>query len=421
MIIRLAHSSSYRSERFIQKYYPVICNKELGNIRITNNNIEINNDIVLRNKMEKCIKRYIVKKRELKSKYTSKIDLTEFNSIYNFNNNEFKSNNDLNNKVRETIIKKILNNEIPEEYYMLSYRWTRMRNNINDYINKLLEKDTERSRYYFTIKTISCELKAGRTYNYDYKINIKYYLNKDSETEINKDFKIEFKFGASCVNECPQFASPMKPSQYFKNNINYEEWHYDNVLPLIVEKANTIMPEIIKPEKQTYLKTIHSNKVECMQDFKKLYDKNTDFNKSVKKIDKEKIKEFLESQDLTENMDIEKLTKYLLKSQESKYYMCYHNNTFYIDKVSDDNFKITKVYNIIAPNIICMTESGYSLEVKLRWKNGNSIQFPAFQIKRKIPLKSSLVEICETNDIKRSSSMNKPEILRLLDSKKIIY
>ena len=68
MIIRLAHSSSYRSERFIQKYYPVICNKELGNIRITNNNIEINNDIVLRNKMEKCIKRYIVKKRELKSK-----------------------------------------------------------------------------------------------------------------------------------------------------------------------------------------------------------------------------------------------------------------------------------------------------------------------------------------------------------------
>ena len=68
-----------------------------------------------------------------------------------------------------------------------------------------------------------------------------------------------------------------------------------------------------------------------------------------------------------------------------------------------------------------MTESVYSLEVKLRWKNGNSIQFPAFQIKRKIPLKSSLVEICETNCIKRSSSMNKPEILRLLDSKKIIY
>lgn len=354
-------------------------------------------------------------RRKLKEKFIIK-DETEYNSIYNFNNNKGKANNDLNNKNRETIIKKILENKIPDEYYLLSYRWKKMREEITVYIDTLLEDNTGINKNDFTINSVKCELKAGRNNNYDFNIIIRYKINGENEEEVKKLFKVEFKFGATCVNECPQFVSPTKPSQYFKNEISFEEDFYDNTLPLIAKEGNLNMPE-----KEEYLKKIHNHSVDCVKEYKKKYDNDKSFNKFAKKVSKESIDKYLESSTL----DTEKLTHNLLKNQKDKYYMCYKNNRFYLDKMSSDNFKITHVIEINAPNIICMTESGHKLEIKLRWKNGNGIQFPAFQIKRKEPsqkklLRKELVQICKKNNIEINKSAKKAEIEKLLHSKNLI-
>lgn len=367
-------------------------------------------------KINKCITSYIMNRRKLKEKFIIK-DETEYNSIYNFNNNKGKANNDLNNKNRETIIKKILENKIPDEYYLLSYRWKKMREEITVYRDTLLEDNTRINRNDFTAKSVKCELKAGRYHNYDFNVIIRYNINGENEVEVKtKDLKVELKSGATCVNECPQFVSPTKPSQYLKNKISFEEYFYDNTLPLIAKEGNLDMPE-----KEEYLKKIHNNSVDCMKEYKKIYDNDKSFNKFAKKVSKESINKYLKLNPL----DTEKLTQYLLGKQKDKYYMCYKNNRFYLDKMSSDNFKITHVIEINGPNIICMTESGHKLEIKLRWKNGNGIQFPAFQIKRKEPsqkklLKKELIHICETNNIEINKSAKKAEIETLLRSKNLI-
>ena len=307
-------------------------------------------------KIKKCITSYIINRRKLKENFIIK-DETKYNSIYNFNNNKGKANNDLHNKNRETIIKEIIENNIPEEYYLFSYRWKKMREDVNVYLETLLKHKTSINKNNFTINSRKCELKAGRNNNYDFNVIIRYKINGENEEE-EELFKVELKFGATCVNECPQFVSPTKPSQYFKNEISFEEDFYDNTLPLIAKEGNLNMPE-----KEVYLKTIHNNSVDCMKEFKEKYDNDKSFNKFAKKVSKESIDKYLESITL----DTEKLTQYLSKNQKDKYYMCYKNNRFYLDKISSDNFKITHVIEINAPNIICMTESGHKLEIKLKY------------------------------------------------------
>ena len=306
-----------------------------------------------------------------------------------------RSKNDDNNKKRENIMHCIINGDIPEEYYRISRRWTNLKKTTVLFINKLCEGNNMGDKI-----TYKCIHKAGRKNNYDFKIIIN-----------NTEFHVEFKYNASCISDTPQFVSVMKPSKYIKNK-EFEPWFYDNYLNRIVKFGNLEMPT-----KEEYCKKIHNNIVECMKEIKAKYDTDIKFRNHCKKIDKEAIKEFIE---ITE-INMVELSNYLATSQTNKHYMCYYKNKIYYDNINKNLYKITKLIKKENTNYIYQTESGFKLEIKLRFKNGCGLQFPALQIKRKIPTLVELKEICKTHSIDVPNKSLKKNILNLLDEHNIIY
>jgi hypothetical protein len=283
-------------------------------------------------------------------------------------NISIRSNNDGNNKKREAIIACIINNTIPNNYYKYSVKWDNLKKQLDLYIQKLCEIKNIKS-----INSRECILKAGRKYHYDF------------ELIINKTFvfKVEFKFNAGCVSDTPQFVSPMKPSQYLEEN--YVEYYYENHLPNLLQEF-----ELKMPPKEEYINKIHSNKPKCVSLLQGKYYKgckkssqytaNEDhikfYNRS-NEVSKKSIREFITKYDIKK----EKLSEYLLKTQQDKFYMLYKDGRIFSETVNQDNYIIISC--IKEPNkyrYVAKTKTGVKMKILLRWKNGNGIAFPAFQI-----------------------------------------
>lgn len=266
-----------------------------------------------------------------------------------------KGKNDEYNKIRESVVGAIINDKIPEEYYQISPRWKQMHKLIFNYIKSLV-KDVE-------INTIQCIHKGGRSFHYDFTIII---------NNIHQ-FNTEFKYNAFSINQTPQYCSPMKPSQYM--TMNYEEYFYQQFLPKIAKEANLSIPS-----RDDYFTQIHDNNPPCMIRFKELYKNNEEFNKKCKSISKESIETFLEQPKLSFKKDT--FTEYLVNTQKDKHYMMFYQNKFYYQTPNMDDYIIHSW--IICPKnknrFICQTKSGIKMKILLRWKNGNGIAFPAFQI-----------------------------------------
>lgn len=287
-------------------------------------------------------------------------------NVFNISNEHTKNKNDKNNKLREKIIWAIVNKKIPEHYYLIP-EWLDIKNKSFDFIYKL-----NNNRDYINVE---CVCKGGRKFNYDFTFTIFY---EDNTSEI---FNIEFKFNLTTISGAPQFVSPMKPSQYMYHS--FENEFYENY----VEKLSTEL-ELQKPDKEVYLKEIHSPDPECMKVYKEKYYKGSKrsseftnkeedikFYKLANKLSKESIKTFIENTEL----NIELLSQYLIKSQRNKIYMLYSKNGFTMETVDIDDYIIVryiKSYN----RFNCYNKKGKLIKVLLRWKNGNGIAFPAFQI-----------------------------------------
>jgi len=282
-----------------------------------------------------------------------------YKSIHTFYRISKKDKNDEDNKTLESIIDALINNKIPLEYFKLDARWLKLKHAINLYCKKLLSEDEWK-----TITRKEVIHKGGRGNNYD--MDIIFY----KQNEIYKEFKLEFKFNSKTIGDNPQFSSPMKPSQYMSGS--YEDFYYDNYLPQICEIARLPIPD-----KETYLNKIHNEKPKCMLEFKKKYKNDDIFNKKCKEISRKSICEFIENNDL----NIGKLREYLLESQKDKKYMLYYNGSFNLEEPNMDNYKIQSFKkNPKLNSFICFSEDGTQLKVLLRWRNGNGIAFPAFQI-----------------------------------------
>lgn len=278
-----------------------------------------------------------------------------------------RDQNDKNNKIRENIISAIYNNKVPDDYYIIS-KWDYHRRKLFHFLTKLSDKKYVK---------VECKNKAGRGNNYDFSIKLFY---EDGTTE---EFMIELKFNVSSLKAAPQFVSPMKPSQYMTNS--YEEYFYDNYLPQLSDIA-----QIQMPIKEEYLKQIHSNKPKCMKPFQELYykgcknssqfsgeEKDIHFYVSAKKISSESIKSFINNTELI----ITSLSDYLFKTQQNKTYMLYSKKDIILQKINIDDYIIDRVVkNADLYRYECISKNGTQFNVLLRWKNGNGIAFPAFQI-----------------------------------------
>ena len=92
---------------------------------------------------------------------------------------------------------------------------------------------------------------------------------------------------------------------------------------------------------------------------------------------KECIKKFIENSDL----DINKLNQYLINSQNNKIYLLYKDGKFNLDTSDIHNYSILSyLKNPERARYEAITKSGKKINILLRWKNGNGIAYPAFQI-----------------------------------------
>lgn len=300
------------------------------------------------------------------------LDIINYNKncISYFSINTFdltvRSENDKNNKIRENVIGAVINNIIPINYYKYSHRWRKLKEQIDTFILNLSAENN------IINNKQQCSHMAGRNNNFDLLL----YIN-------DKQFNIEFKFNAQTINETPQFVSPMKPSQYLQTS--YEEYYYNNYL---IKLANEF--QLLLPEKNEYLQRVHSDKPKCMLEFQKKYYngcKNSSkytglkedicFYNRAKQLSEESIKTFIHNNDLK----INELNEYLIISQNNKKYMLYKNGIIYLQSIPSESYRIISFEK--EPHLqryIATTQSGIKLKILLRWKNGNGIAFPAFQI-----------------------------------------
>jgi len=280
-----------------------------------------------------------------------------------------KKQNDSNNKLRESIVGAILNKKIPEIYFVISRRWNNIKIAIDEYISTLCKTNDIGN-----INSFRAEHKGGRKFNYDFSIKIN-----------DSIFNVELKFNSEIISDTPQFSSPMKPSQYMTNS--YEAYYYTNYLHKL---ANSVSPTLNIPSLDEYTSNIHTNKPDNIQEYQTLYyngckgsskftneEKAIDFYKLANQLDNESRKSFIENNEL----NIHKLSLYLQNTQKDKVYMLYKNGKFNIVKANiDDYILISYEKNSSKYRFDVSTKSGKKMKVLLRWKNGNGIAYPAFQI-----------------------------------------
>ena len=306
---------------------------------------------------------------DLKVKNTiSKMDVSIiFDDIKLFYNKSSRSTSDEFNKKRELIICELGNNELPEEWINSDKKWETLYNDLNRVINTLNIDKCE--KYKLTVK-------GGRSKNYDLELSF-YNSNK-----MLRKVKLEFKYGANEISDCPQWVSPMYPSQYFDKS--YEELYYDKYLPKLCQKYGCDIPD-----KSVYLKEIHNNKPSCMLDMLFKYYKGSpksskytglkddiDNYNYAKQVNNESIKEFLE----TSIFNVEKMNTYLQNSQKDKKYLLWNNGSFNIREKNVDDYTILNDTIIIKNNnsLVGKTKSGCVIKLLFRWKNG--VAYPALQI-----------------------------------------
>jgi hypothetical protein len=296
-------------------------------------------------------------------------ELCDINYFTGDAENNGRSSNDSNNKIRENII--YCMPHIDDDYFndpVYGTEWLKLKTDFDNKIKLICP----------IYHSYNIKHKAGRGHNYDYVISF-----FDEVKQKIAEEKLEFKFNATSIDEAPQFVSPMKPSQYLSNP--FEEYYYDNYLvSLLQEFALPI------PDREIYLKYIHNNKPKCMEEAQLLYyqgckqsskftgaEQAVNFYQKCNESSRECIKNCI---NLTE-LNIEKLTQYLINSQDKKNYLLFKNSEFYIQTSNSEDYTIVSYSkNAERSRYEAITKNGKTINILLRWKNGNGIAYPAFQI-----------------------------------------
>lgn len=301
-----------------------------------------------------------------------------------------RGQNDKNNKMREAIIGAIINRRVPAVYYRVE-RWLLLKNAVDAFLHELHDKKP--------YSRVECIHAAGRGHNYDF--SIVFVSGSDASStdkpEESNRYNVEFKFNAAKVSDTPQFVSPMKPSQYL--SASYEEYFYDNYMSAIATAAAAASTATVLPDRAEWLKQIHNNAPACVSVLQDKYYAgcanssqftndagDITFYEMCKTIAAESIRAFITEHDL----HIAKLSEYLHESQHDKTYMLFQPvatgadivvPTITLQRVDPADYKIVACHkNPTKSRYECETESGKKINVLLRWKNGNGIAFPAFQI-----------------------------------------
>ena len=300
------------------------------------------------------------------------------NEIESFSLSQRKTN-DKNNKIRERIICDIINDRVPPEYFNAP-EWDSLKTAIHSYLYEL--------NGYTPYSRVECLQKGGRNFNYDFDI-IFYISVGDDNTSLSPPpptkYNVEFKYNILEIAQTPQFVSPIKPSQYL--TLSYENYFFENYLSLLSAFSGLQLPS-----KDVYMKEINHHSPACMKLYQDLYysgckassrftgdERAIAFYEKSKELSAESIRRFIEMADIK----IDELSNYLSESQKNKIYMMYFKEKMILEKTNVDDYRIDPsscIKNPAKSRYEFTTVSGKPLHILLRWKNGNGIAFPSFQI-----------------------------------------
>jgi hypothetical protein len=277
----------------------------------------------------------------------------EQNDIDVFYNKSKKSENDLFNKIRESII--VNYQDIPRWpiHSENKEKWSDIYTNIGIVIDELLDNNE--------YKKIEIIHKAGRGNNHDFLLIADLVNGKRIERII------EFK-----CNSIPQISSIYCSNQLF-SAMSYIDYFYDNWLTKIVGKSH------ILPERSIYIKDITKTKPEQT--------KSVDFFRWLKenpnnKLVNESIRQFLVS--YKDKLDLASLSNYFLDTQKEKTFIVWNTTTreFTIKPgFTNDDLTLLRVDNtILNNNTLVVYSKNFRFKFLLRWKNHKGCLGPAWQI-----------------------------------------
>ena len=293
-------------------------------------------------------------------------NISNGSEINTFFNSSSRANNDATNKIREKILLSLQN--IPPEYLDIEYgaKWQLLKREWDIIINKLAHE----IKYTF----FKIHIKGGRKYHYD--ADLEYYMND----ELISTIKIEFKYGATTINDLPQFLSLQAKYELFPKT--YDEFYYENYMDSYIKCDECITEP--KPPLNEYKKLVTSIQCSVSPFFQKLKERENYFKKEKELVVNNSITDYLSQYGHTINL--EKIYEKIKSTQLDKKYLLWSNNTFHYDELKFTDRMDFEYNGIINGNILQIksTKNGNIVyNMLLRWRNHKGILNPAWQISMK--------------------------------------
>ena len=277
-----------------------------------------------------------------------------------------KANNDELNKVREHVIATIfhLTSSGYFQHEEHGEEWTNIHKKFSDTIATLCEVP-------FT--KVAIKHMGGMSYNYDFLLS--FY---DSDKNIIKEVKLEFKHNNSDVSDLVQFLELYDKDCKHKFEIcetSYAEYYYDNYLPQYIACDESItMPP---PEKEEYLKNVYDIKYKHPF-FSHLHERKENQKKEKQQIANESVKTYIEK--FSESFKFDKIVEKIKASQTDKVFLLWDCENFHIQRVDVQNLAVKGIKKVEKLFFDLETDKfQYDIRVRLNWGNSNGLANPRWK------------------------------------------
>lgn len=294
-------------------------------------------------------------------------DITVFSKNVSNNEESDRGNNAIKNNIRESIFEFVCKG-IPTEY---------SEHPVYGDLWKCQEPVIQIIRSYCDLPFIEFNVKRiGGKKNHDFNCS---YMNENNE--MVKELFLEFKFGETRIDKLPEFYQ--KETNWDIFDKKYHEYWYDNYYNRLCD----IYPEQVKIiDREKYLKAVLKQELkesdECYQPIMTLktniYRGTKTADKNAIEIRNESINEYLMNYASQIRLDI---FEKMLEKQKNKLYILYDSKTnkYHSDYI-DTNISNLKYSHIKNQNTIVLVSDKYEFHLLLRWKNGQCVLKPAWQV-----------------------------------------
>lgn len=279
-----------------------------------------------------------------------------------FEKNE-RSKNDETNRKRERILA-IISNPPAEFLNDIEYGnyWTHLMNEFRNVIDAIGKRYIQQS-----FDNYSIEMKGGVNNHIDYIVSF------NNGQDLIQRVKLEFKNGGKNICQLPQFLS-LPSNKKILDCIDYVEYYY-NYLDSYIATDSGITIE--KPPLNVYLKYVSRYSSDCHEFLKQIDDQKHVNKHSKNAIIEASIRDYLIQ--YSGKTKIELISEIIRETQKDKIFILWEGGKFNIDTIVEECMDITGI-KMVTNNTIVLAGKGVNFNLYLRWRNGNGILNPMWQI-----------------------------------------